>query len=119
MPEKLEAVDAQQAANTRNAMVAAAAIAMQVHVARGASRWNMPFTGTRRITRNQAILLQQVKNSVLAGKLPEQMIAREQLSTLLAQVRAIVAYGDLEAAFAAYHSALGMAPSEEFAALNE
>jgi hypothetical protein len=47
------------------------------------------------------------------------MVAREELSALLAQVRAIVAYGDLEAAYAAYHSALGEAPSEEFAALNE
>lgn len=120
LPEKLEAVDAQQAANTRNAMVAAAAIAMQVHVARARlAVEHAVYRDAEDYARNQAILLQQVKNSVLAGKLPEQMIAREQLSTLLAQIRAIVAYGELEAAFAAYHSALGMAPSEEFAALNE
>lgn len=120
LPEKLDAVDAQQEANTRNAMVAAAAIAMQVHVARARlAVEHAVYRDAEDYARNQAVLLQQVKNSVLAGKLPEQMIAREQLSTLLAQVRAIVAYGELEAAFAAYHSALGMAPADEFAALNE
>lgn len=120
LPEKLDAVDAQQEANTRNAMVAAAAIAMQVHVARARlAVEHAVYRDAEDYARNQAVLLQQVKNSVRAGKLPEQMIAREQLSTLLAQVRAIVAYGELEAAYAAYHSALGMAPAEEFAALNE
>jgi outer membrane protein TolC len=120
LPEKLDAVDAQQEANTHNAMVAASAIAMQVHVAR--ARLAVEFAVYRDaedFASNQLVLLRQVKNSVLAGKLPEQMVAREELSALLAQVRAIVAYGDLEAAYAAYHSALGEAPSEEFAALNE
>ncbi|MCU0731977.1 MAG: TolC family protein [Hyphomonas sp.] len=120
LPEKLDAVDAQQEANTRNAMVAAAAIAMQVHVARARLVVeHAVYRDAEDYARNQAVLLQQVKNSVLAGKLPEQMVAREQLSALLAQIRAIVAYGELEAAFAAYNSALGMAPSEEVAALNE
>lgn len=120
LPDKLDAVDAQQEANKRNAMVAAAAIAMQVHVARARlAVEHAVYRDAEDFARNQATLLQQVKNQVLAGKLPEQMVAREELSTLLAQVRAIVAYGELEAAYAAYRSALGMAPSDEIAALNE
>jgi outer membrane protein TolC len=120
LPDRLDAVDAQQASNVRNAMVAAAAIAMQVHVARARlAVQHSVYRDAEDFARNQAVLLQQVRNSVLAGKLPEQMVAREELSTVLAQVRAVVAYGDLEAAFAAYRSAIGIAVPEEFAALNE
>ena len=110
LPGELNAVDAQQEFNRRNAMAMAAAIAMQVHVAR--ARLAVEFALYRDAAdyaRNQAALLTQVKNSVRAGRLPEQMIAREELSSLLAEVRAIVAYGQLEAAYAGYHSALGTA----------
>lgn len=120
LPAKLDAVDAQQEVNRQNAIVTASAIAMQVYVAR--ARLAVEFSIYRDaddFSRNQQVLLKQVRNSVLAGKLPEQLIAREELAALLAEVRAIVAFGDLHAAYASYQAAIGQSLDGLWTAFNE
>lgn len=120
LPGQLDAVDAQQDLNRSNTLVTASAIAMQVCVARAQLSVEMSiYRDADEFARAQKALLKQVRSSVLAGKLPEQMIAREELAALLAQVRAIVAFGDLEAAYASYQSAIGISDGGHLSALNE
>lgn len=120
LPRTLGAIEAQQDFDHSNAMVTASAIAMQVCAARAklAVQFSI-YRDADEFARSQGALLRQVRNSVLAGKLPEQMIAREELSTLLAQVRAIVAFGELQSAYAAYQAALGASLHGKVAEFNE
>jgi hypothetical protein len=89
----------------------AAAVGTQVHVA----RWRLAaqlslYKDAEEFHRSQKALLQQVRNSIRAGRLPEQMAAREELATLLAEVRAILAFGDVNAAYGDYLAAIGVIP---------
>lgn len=113
LPERLEEIERQQDLNRQRAIELAAAIGTQVHVA----RWRLAaqlslYNDAEEFHRSQRALLRQVRNSILAGRLPEQMAAREELATLLAEVRAILAFGDLNAAFADYLAAIGAVPSQ-------
>ncbi len=108
LPSNLAAIDAQQAVNRQTALSVAAAVVMQVHVAR-ARLWiqGRAYRDARRFADSQRSLMQQVRASVAAGKTGTHAIAREKLATLLADARAIIAYADVEAARAAYATARG------------
>ena len=108
LPADLDAIDAQQRVHRQNALATAATIAMQVCVARArmvvhvrAHRDAMQFVEV------QHRLLSQVWTSAKLGRVGRQVIVREKLSLLLAEVRAIVAFADLHAAVAAYATAMG------------
>ena len=110
----------QQRVNRQNALATAATIAMQVHVARARMAVQMrSYRDAERFAWVQRQLLHQVRTSVDLDKVGRQALAREKLATLLAEIRAIVAFADLHAAFAAYDTAMGARPAEvEFARAN-
>ena len=108
LPSDLDAIDAQQRVHRQNALATAATIAMQVHVAR--TRIAVHLRAHRDAVHFAAVqrqLLGQVRTTVRLGRVGRQALAREKLATLLAEVRAIVAFADLHAAFAAYATAMG------------
>ena len=72
---------------------------------RGAQR--APIAMRRDLPTCNASCSQQVRATVVLDKVGRQVLIREKLATLLAEVRAIVAFADLHAAFAAYASARG------------
>jgi outer membrane protein TolC len=108
LPVDLDAIDAQQHVHRQSALATAAAIAMQVHVARARMAVHVrAHRDARHFAEVQKQLLHQVQTSVRLGQVGHQALAREKLATLLAEVRSIVAYADLNAAFAGYATAMG------------
>lgn len=119
LPGRLDEVEARQEFERQSAIASVAAIAMQVHVARARLVIEAgKYRDAEEFSQNQQKLLRQVLNAVAAGRLPEQMIVRERLAALLARTRAVIAYGELHAAFAAYQSALGEIAQTEIAQFN-
>ena len=108
LPAELGAVDAQYQLHRQNAVATAATISMQVHVARAKlAVQHRVYHDAQRFAEVQKSLLRQVRASVAVGAAPQQALVREQLASLLAEVRALIAYGDLQGAIAAYATALG------------
>lgn len=113
LPADLDAIDAQQDVHRKNALAAASTIAMQVHVARARiAVQTRAYRDAERFAEIQRQLLHQVRTSVALNKIGRQALAREKLAMLLAEIRAIVAFAELHAAFAAYASAKGDALDE-------
>ena len=108
LPADLNSIEAQMQAHRQNAVATAAAIAMQVHVARARiAVQQRAYRDAETYAKAQRELLQQVEATVAAGKVGQQASAREKLATLLAEARVIVAFADLHAAYAAYATAVG------------
>jgi outer membrane protein TolC len=111
LPAELETNEAQLDVHRQNALATAATIAMQVHVARARVDVQLQaYRDARRFAATQRDLLRQVRVSVSLGKVGQQAVAREKLSTLIADVRTVVAFADLNAALAAYASSKGDEP---------
>jgi outer membrane protein TolC len=108
LPTDLDLIDTQQRVHRQNALATAATIAMQVHVARARMAVHKRAHGDAvHFGEVQQQLLRQVRTSVRLGRVARQALAREKIATLLAEIRAIVAFADLHAAFAAYATAMG------------
>lgn len=111
LPAELDTLDAQQSVHRQNALASAATIMMQVHVARARIEVQMrAFRDAERFADVQRQLYRQVRAAVQAGKVGRQALVREKLATLLTQVRMLVAFADLDSAFAAYATARGDDP---------
>lgn len=120
LPEKLESIESQKAMQRQTAIEMAAAIALQVHVSRAkVDALGKTYRDAEQFFRSQQALLRQVSNSVRAGKIGEQLASREELSTVLAEVRAILAFGELQAAEGSYHAALGKLPALEISSVDQ
>ncbi len=110
--DDLEVVDGQQRYHRQAALATAAAIVMQVHVARArVAVHSQAYGDAEQSAAAQKQLLAQVEASVLAGKVGPQQLTREKLETLLADVRAILAFAELQSAFANYATAIGDLPA--------
>jgi outer membrane protein TolC len=108
LPSDLDAIDAQILAHRQNALATAATIVVQVHMARArVAVQKRSHRDAERYAEAQRHILQQVRASVKLGKVGQQALAREKLSSLLADVRAVLAFADLHAAYAAYATARG------------
>jgi hypothetical protein len=104
----LEVVDVQERVHRQAALATAATIVMQVHVARARlAVQEQAYRDAERSADIQRQLLAQVRASVQAGKVGQQALIREKLEALLAEVRAILAYAELQAAGAVYATARG------------
>lgn len=113
IPDRLDLIGRHEDYHRQRAVELAAAIGTQVHV----SRWRLEaqlslYKDADEFHRSQRALLQQVRSSIRAGRLSEQMAAREELATLLAEVRAILAFGDVHAAYGDYLASMGVLPVE-------
>ena len=108
LPDTLAHIDAQKAVQRQNAVATAVTIAAQVHVAR--TRMSVLLSAYHDAVLFEKIqrdLLYQVKTGISTGSIPQQALIREKYATLLAEVRAILAYGDLYASWATLRTATG------------
>jgi outer membrane protein TolC len=111
LPSDLDAIDAQMMVHRQNALATAATIVVQVHMARArVAVQKRAYRDAERYAEAQRHLLRQVQASVKLGKVGQQAMTREKLSSLQADVRAILAFADLHAAYAAYATARGDDP---------
>jgi outer membrane protein TolC len=111
LPSDLEAIDAQIIAHRQNALATAATIVVQVHMARArVAVQKRAYRDAERYAEAQRHILQQVRASVKLGKVGQQALTREKMASLQAEVRAILAFADLHAAYAAYSTARGDEP---------
>jgi outer membrane protein TolC len=111
LPSDLDAIDAQMMAHRQNALATAATIVVQVHMARArVAVQKRSYRDAERYAEAQRHILQQVRASVKLGKVGQQALAREKLASLQAEVRSILAFADLHAAYAAYATARGDDP---------
>ncbi len=109
---QVDTVNQQGYVQRQSALATTAVIVMQVHVARARLAIELrAFRDAERFATVQRQLLQQVQAGVDAGKMGNLALTRERLSALLAEVRAVMAYAELQAASAAYDSAKGADPS--------
>lgn len=108
LPNDLDAIEAQKIVHRQNALATAAAVVMQVQVARARMAvLHRAYRDAERFTDAQRQLLLQVQTATKLGKVGQQALTREKLATLQAEVRSILAYADLHAAYAAYATARG------------
>jgi outer membrane protein TolC len=108
LPADLDVIDMQQRIHRQNALATAATIALQVHVARARTAVHMgAHRDALQFAEVQHQLMRQVRTTVRLGRIARQALAREKIATLLAEVRVVVAFADLHAAFASYATALG------------
>jgi outer membrane protein TolC len=108
LPADLDAIDAQENFHRQSALAMAASVAMQIHIARARIALQMQaYRDAERFADVQRKLLGQVRATVVLNKIGRQALVREKLATLLAESRAMVAFADLHAAFAAYATAKG------------
>lgn len=116
LPDELEVTEGQQSVHRQVCLATAAAIAMQVHVARAhlSVQWKA-HDDANRFARSQRVLLRLVTAAVRAGRVAPDTIVREKLATLLAETRATIAFAELQAAAAAYATAKGEAPDRTIA----
>lgn len=104
----LEVVRDQWRVQRQTALATAASIVMQVHVARARiAVARKAWRDAERYADVQRKLLRQVRATVEAGRMGKQSLTREKLATLLAEVRATLAHGELQGALAAHASARG------------
>ena len=84
---------------------------MQVYVARARlAVEKRSHRDAERFATVQQQLLRQARASLQSGKSGQQALTREKLATLLAEVRALVAFADLQAAKASSATARGDDP---------
>lgn len=111
----LEVVDSQARFQRQSALATAATIVMQVHVARARlAVQQQAHSDSERSATTQRQLLAQVQASVKSGKTGRQALTREKMETLLAEVRADLAFADLQGTLAGYATAIGELPNPAF-----
>lgn len=107
----LDVVDRQGRLHRQSALATAATIVMQVHVARARMAVeHRNYRDAQRFADVQRRLLAQIRTAVESGKAARQAVTRERLATLLAEVRAMLAFAELQAALASYATAKGDDP---------
>jgi outer membrane protein TolC len=113
LPAELNLINAQSAAQRQNALATAATVVVQVHMARARIvTQRRAYRDAERFAQAQRQLLNQVQVAVRLGKVGQQALTREKLASLQANVRAILAFADLHAAYAMYATARGDDPSQ-------
>lgn len=106
--DQLETVEAQRQVVRQMAVVTAASIAVQVRVASDQIDLSQRLLrDAQRLSRAQRRLLRQVRAAVVAGKSNPQGVLREELASLIADVRQVLAFAERDNAIAAYHAARG------------
>ena len=107
LPRQIDVLDAQMQVYRQQAVALAATIAMQVYVARAQiEAQRKAFRDTVVFAAIQNKMLKQVKAAAAVGTVAPQALVKEQLATLLADVRARLAQADLEGAEAAYAASI-------------
>lgn len=111
LPVTLDVVETQKDALRQQAVAVAVTIAMQTYISRaqcGMLRVVSKDADTYYNVQQQ--IERQAKIAAGLGQGSKQALTRERLSTLLAQIRSLLAYADLQNAHGIYQSTLGIDP---------
>lgn len=110
-PARREVIDAQDRLLDERSLAIAMAVMTQVHVSR------VRFLQARKEldTANEYLDVQRrlvdlIRNEAAADRVSEQTLIREEMNTLVAEVRFDVAYASLQNAFANVHASMGLDP---------
>jgi outer membrane protein TolC len=110
-PAKMDELDAQQNVLDAERLAMSMAVLTQLHVSRAQfAHARREFTTADGYQTTQAKLVDQVRAGVKTGSISEQGLIREEMNTLVAEVRRDVTYADLENAYAAVIASLGLDP---------
>lgn len=110
-PAKMNEIDAQQNLLDTERLAMSMAVLTQLHVSRAQlAHAQREFTTANGYQTTQAQLVDQVRAGVKTGSISEQGLIREEMNTLVAEVRRDITYADLENAYAAVIASLGLDP---------
>jgi outer membrane protein TolC len=109
MPASLDVIEAEKAVLNQQALAVAVAISMQAYVSSAQhGLLRRVYEDSETYLKVQKQIERQTKISVNLGQNSKQALTRERLSTLLAEVRAVLAYADYQNARGLYLSTLGI-----------
>jgi len=110
-PAKMDQIDTQQNLLDAERQAMSMAVLTQLHVSRAQyAHAQREFTTASSYQTTQAKLMEQVRAGVKTGSISEQGLIREEMNTLVAEVRRDVTYADLENAYAAIIASMGVDP---------
>ncbi len=113
LPAQIDSVEAEKAVLKQKTLATAVAILTQCYVSRDQlSRQRQVYRDARRFWQVQKKLQRQVKVATKLGQSPAQSLTRENVSLLLAEVRMMLAYADLEHAVGTYQMTIGADTAE-------
>lgn len=108
LPAQIDSIDADKAVLKQKTLAMAVAILTQCYVSRDQlSRQRQVYDDARRFWQVQKKLRRQVKIATKLGQSPAQSLTRENVSLLLADIRMMLAYADLEHATGTYQMTIG------------
>jgi len=110
-PAKMDEINAQQNLLDTERLAMTMAVLTQLHVSRAQyAHAQREFSTANDYQSTQAKLVEQVRAGVITGSISEQGLIREEMNTLVAEVRRDVTYADLENAYAAVVASMGLDP---------
>jgi outer membrane protein TolC len=110
-PAKSEVIDAQERLLNQRALAVTMAIILQVHVSRTKYAHALRELQTASEGLNvQRRLLAQMRASAGSERVSEQTLIREEMNTLISEVRYDLAFANVENAYAAIYASLGLDP---------
>ena len=99
----------------QRALAVTMAIMTQVHVSRARLiHARRKYSSARHYYSVQSRILNQINNSLDAGKVSEQTAIREEMNTLVARVKLDLAFVELQNAFANIYASMGIDPYADF-----
>lgn len=108
-PAQKRQLEAQTKLLNQQALALSMAVMTQVHVSRLRHyHAHDAYHSTRKINRIQRRILRQLKLSERAGATSEQTLIREEMNTIVSDVRLDIAYATLQGAYASAQSAMGL-----------
>jgi outer membrane protein TolC len=118
-PARKSAIDAQDTMFDERSMALTMAIMTQVHVSR--ARYALAFRDLKTaadLLNVQNSLQAQIRSQIAVDRTGGQLLIKEELNTLLAEVRFDLAHAQLQNAFAGLYGALGLDPIDASVDLN-
>jgi hypothetical protein len=110
-PAKSDVIDAQEKLLNQRALAVTMAIILQVHVSRAKYAHALKELQTASEGLNvQRRLLAQMRASAGSERVSEQTLIREEMNTLISEVRYDLAFANVENAYAAIYASLGLDP---------
>lgn len=118
-PARKASIEAQEVMLDERSMALTMAIMTQVHVSR--ARYALAYrdlSTAADMLNVQNSLLAQIRSQIAVDRSGSQLLIKEELNTLLAEVRFDLAHAQLQNAFASVYGALGLDPVDQSVDLN-
>jgi hypothetical protein len=109
LPRDLEVLDAEKDLLRQQALAMGVTISMQAYISSTQCKLlNLVYKDSSESLRVQQQIENQVQRATSLGRNGNQPLAREHVSTLLAEIRAALAYAELQNAYGTYQTTLGL-----------